>query len=245
MDELTQRQIDILTAIIKEHTETGQLVGSEILEKKYKLGVSPATIRNEMVALEKKSYLQKAHFSSGRLPSPKGYRFYINNVMKEKELSTVDEVAYKHSIWDERQKMYRMLSQASRVLAQRTGLLSLVVTNEGEIYYAGMYHLLEDEDLFTTSISKLIFERLDEINFWEEILRQIHVSHEGLYFILGTDDFRDPLFDTCASVFGDFEVNEMRGIIGVVGPKHLKFEFIAPQIRFFSQLIEDTIKDQK
>jgi len=198
-----------------------------------------------MVALEKKNYLQKAHFSSGRLPSPKGYRFFINNVMKEKELSTVDEVAYKHSIWDEREKGYRMLSQASRVLAQRTGLLSLVATNSGELYYAGTYHLLEDEDMFDNLISKQIFERLDEVNFWEEILRQTHVRQEELYFILGTDDFRDPIFDSCSSIFGDFEAEGIRGIIGVVGPKYLKFELIAPQIRFFSHLIEDMIKEQK
>src|SRR3990167_8471789 len=156
MDELTQRQIDILTAIIKEYTESGQLVGSEIIEKKYKLGVSPATIRNEMVALEKKGYLQKAHFSSGRLPSPKGYRFYINNVMKEKELSTVDEVAYKHSIWDDRQKKEKMLSQASRVLAERTGLLSLVATSSGELYYAGIGHLFDSEEFLNIAVSKLV-----------------------------------------------------------------------------------------
>ena len=68
MEDLTQRQIDILKAIIQEYTESAEAVGSEILEKKYKLGVSPATIRNEMVALAKKGYLKKSHFSSGRLP---------------------------------------------------------------------------------------------------------------------------------------------------------------------------------
>ena len=59
MEDLTQRQIDILKVIIHEYTETGGAVGSEILEKKYKLGVSPATIRNEMVELAKKGYLKK------------------------------------------------------------------------------------------------------------------------------------------------------------------------------------------
>src|SRR4051812_10416904 len=98
MEDLTQRQVDILKAIIQEYTESGGAVGSEILEKKYKLGVSPATIRNEMVALAKKGYLKKTHFSSGRAPSSKGFRFYIQHLMKEKELSTVDEVSYKNSI---------------------------------------------------------------------------------------------------------------------------------------------------
>ena len=85
MEDITQRQTEILKVIIKEYTETGEPVGSEILEKKYKLGVSPATIRNEMVLLAKNGYIKKAHFSSGRVPSAKGFRFYINKIMKEKE----------------------------------------------------------------------------------------------------------------------------------------------------------------
>ena len=111
MEDLTQRQVDILKAIIREYSETGMAVGSDILEKKYKLGVSPATIRNEMVELAKKGYLKKNHFSSGRMPSAKGFRFYIKHLMKQKELSTTDEVAYKNSIWDERAEAPRLLSQ--------------------------------------------------------------------------------------------------------------------------------------
>ena len=82
MDDITQRQTEILKAIIKEFSESGEPVGSEILEKKYKLGISPATIRNEMVSLAKNGYIKKAHFSSGRVPSAKGFRFYINKLMK-------------------------------------------------------------------------------------------------------------------------------------------------------------------
>ncbi len=243
MDELTQRQIDILTAIIKEYTESGQAVGSEIIEKKYKLGVSPATIRNEMVALEKKGYLQKTHFSSGRLPSPKGYRFFITHVMKEKELSTVDEVAYKHSIWDDREKKHRVLSQASRILAERTGLLSLVATSNGDLFYSGVGHLLEEDEFLNLDISRVICSRLDQVNFWEEILRQAAVLDEDLLYILGTDDFRDPVFESCASIFGDFQTEGTRGIIGVIGPKHIHYETIVPQVRYFSHLIQEIIKE--
>src|SRR5262245_14636819 len=142
MDTLTQRQIDILSAIIREFTETGEPVGSEILERKYKLGVSPATIRNEMVELAKKDYLKKSHFSSGRVPSAKGFRFYIKHLMKEKELSTIDEVAYKNSIWDERNEVNRLLIHATRVLAARTGLMAIAATNNGYLYYAGISNLL-------------------------------------------------------------------------------------------------------
>src|SRR3989304_6671854 len=149
MEDLTQRQVDILKAIKKEYSETGLAVGSDILEKKYKLGVSPATIRNEMVELAKKGYLKKNHFSSGRMPSAKGFRFYIKHLMKQKELSTTDEVAYKNSIWDERAEAHRLLSQSTKVLSQETGLLSLISTNLGDLYYSGVANVLTKREFFS------------------------------------------------------------------------------------------------
>src|SRR3989338_2094613 len=162
MDDLTPRQVDILKAIIKEYTETGEPVGSEILEKKYKLGISPATIRNEMVELATKGYLKKAHFSSGRVPSAKGFRFYIKHLMKEKELSTIEEVAYKNSIWDDRAEIHKLLYYTTKVLAARTGLLSITVNNDGDIYYAGVANLLNKSEFLEPGLSHTLFELLDE-----------------------------------------------------------------------------------
>ncbi|MFN4212373.1 MAG: hypothetical protein ACK4FL_00170 [Microgenomates group bacterium] len=244
MEDLTQRQVDILKAIIKEHTETGQPVGSEVLEKKYKLGVSPATVRNEMVELAKKGYLKKTHFSSGRLPSAKGFRFYIKHLMKQKDLSTTDEVSYKNSIWDVRQESHRLLSQATKVLSQKTGLLSLAVTNLGDLYYSGIANLLTQPEFYDLGLSRNLFERLDQINYWERVLDEFNKIEEEILYMLGEEDFHDPLFDVCASVFGNFEGEKIKGIIGVVGPKRMYYEIIIPQIRYFSNLIEQIIKEQ-
>jgi len=244
MDSLTQRQIDILKVIITEHTETGEPVGSEILEKKYKLGVSPATIRNEMVELTKKGYLSKGHFSSGRVPSAKGFRFYIINLMKEKELSTVDEVAYKNSVWDDRGESHKLLNQAVKVLAARTGLLSLVATDTGELYYSGVSNLLAKSEFLDLALSRNLFELLDEVNYWERVLNQFYRQESDIMYMLGSDDFKDPMFEPCASVFGEFETKNFKGIIGVVGPKRMYYDSVIPQIRYFSNLIEDIIKEE-
>lgn len=242
MDNLTQRQVDILKAIIKEYTDSGIAVGSEILEKKYKLGVSPATIRNEMVELAQKGYLKKAHFSSGRVPSAKGFRFYIKHLMKEKELSTIEEVAYKNSIWDDRQEIHKLLYHATKVLAERTGLLSITATDTGEVYYAGVANLLSKNEFADPGLSRPLFGLLDEVNFWEGILRQFYKVDEDIMYLLGAEDFRDPIFETCASVMGEFHTDRVKGIIGVVGPKRMSYDVIIPQVRYFSQLIEDVIK---
>lgn len=244
MTDLTQRQIDILKAIIKEYSESGGAVGSEILEKKYKLGVSPATVRNEMVELAKKGYLKKTHFSSGRIPSATGFRFYIKNLMKEKEMSTNDEVNYKNSIWDERSEAHRLLSQATKVLSRRTGLLSLSATNLGDVYYAGVGNLLTQPEFFDLQLSRSLFDRLDESAYWERVIDQFDKFPEEIVFMLGEDDFRDPIFESCASIFGEFEGEKIKGIIGVVGSKRMFYDVVTPQIKYFSALIEGIIKEQ-
>lgn len=244
MEDLTQRQVDILKAIIREYSDVGDAVGSEILEKKYKLGVSPATIRNEMVELARKGYLKKTHFSSGRIPSAKGFRFYIKHLMKEKELSTIDEVAYKNSIWDERDETHKLLYHATKVLAARTGLLSITATNTGDVYYSGIASLLNKDEFLDLGLSRTLFGLLDEVHFWEGILRQFYRMEDDVMYLLGEEDFRDPVFETCASVIGEFEGQKIKGIIGVVGPKRMYYEIVIPQVRYFSHLIEEIIRSQ-
>jgi len=244
MEDLTQRQIDILKSIILEYTESAEAVGSDILEKKYKLGVSPATIRNEMVELSKKGYLKKSHFSSGRIPAAKGFRFYIKNLMKEKELTTTDEVTYKNSIWDERTEEHRLLQHAAKVLSQRTGMLSLVATNLGDVYYSGVSHLLSKPEFLDLALSRMLFDRLDEAAFWERIIDQFGRMQEEVFFMLGEEDFHDPMFNSCASVFGEFQGQKIKGIIGVVGSKRMYYEVVTPQIKYFSSLIEEIIRSQ-
>jgi len=244
MEDLTPRQVDILRSIIQEYTESGDPVGSEILEKKYKLGVSPATVRNEMVSLAKKGYLKKTHFSSGRIPSAKGFRFYIQHLMKTKDLSTTDEVSYKNSIWDERNQAHRLLQQATKVLAQKTGLLSLSTTNVGDIYYSGIANLLNKPEFFDISLSRNFFTLLDQQNYWERILDRFFNFDEDILYMLGEEDFKDPSFESCGSVFGEFEGNKIKGIIGVVGPKRMYYDEISPQIRYIAHLLGDIVKQQ-
>src|SRR5258708_5482937 len=114
MNELTQRQIEILKSLIEEYIETADPVGSETLEKKHNLTASPATIRNEMVRLTNLGYLKKAHISSGRIPTPQALKFYVNQLMKEKELSVTEEVGVKKKVWDLRKKKKKSLQKLTK-----------------------------------------------------------------------------------------------------------------------------------
>ena len=89
--ELSSRQETILLAIIKTYLDTGEPVGSRTISKYTDLNLSSATIRNEMADLEEMGYIMQPHTSAGRIPSDKGYRFYVDHLMADKERE-VDEM---------------------------------------------------------------------------------------------------------------------------------------------------------
>ena len=89
--DLDDRKIKILNAIIQTYLYTGEPVGSRTISKFTDLNLSSATIRNEMSDLEDMGYIVQPHTSAGRIPSDKGYRFYVDNLMKEK-IAEVDEM---------------------------------------------------------------------------------------------------------------------------------------------------------
>lgn len=95
-DKLTDRQRAVLALVVRQYTETAQPVGSKAVVEQYGLGVSPATIRNEMAFLEEQGYLMHPHTSAGRVPTEMGYRFFVENLMGEARLPENEQMLIRH-----------------------------------------------------------------------------------------------------------------------------------------------------
>jgi heat-inducible transcriptional repressor len=93
---LTERQSRILELVIREYVESADPVGSQYIGRKHQLSISPATIRNEMAELEDQGYLTHPHTSAGRLPTGKGYRFYVETLMHEEEVPWETQQTIRH-----------------------------------------------------------------------------------------------------------------------------------------------------
>ena len=90
-NELNERKRKVLWAVVQDYADTAEPVGSRTIAKKYNLGVSSATIRNEMQDLEDEGYLEQPHTSAGRIPSIKGYRFYVDWLMQPAPVSSEEK----------------------------------------------------------------------------------------------------------------------------------------------------------
>lgn len=124
---LNERKKHILRAIVDDYISTAEPIGSKTIAKKYDLGVSPATIRNEMADLEAQGYITNLHASSGRIPSAKGYRFYVDDLltlgnMPEEEIAFINN-GYKDAI----SSMEDVFKQTARIISQLTKNVSIIL----------------------------------------------------------------------------------------------------------------------
>ncbi|MGL5820638.1 MAG: heat-inducible transcriptional repressor HrcA [Sarcina sp.] len=124
-----ERKLKILQAIISDYIATGEPVGSRTIAKKYDLGISPATIRNEMADLEDMGLLEQPHTSAGRVPSSKGYRLYVDRIMQYERLSRDEELKIKSQLVEShRTEIDSLIHEVSSLLSELTNLTCLVNT---------------------------------------------------------------------------------------------------------------------
>lgn len=123
--ELNERKLKILEAIISNYLDTAEPVGSRTISKSYNLGVSPATIRNEMSDLEDLGFIMQPHTSAGRIPSDKGYRLYVDMLMNA-EKQTEKHHEYMNELVSSAGRIENLLREIATVIAKETNLTALV-----------------------------------------------------------------------------------------------------------------------
>lgn len=241
MHDLTQRQIQILKSLIEEYIETADAVGSETLEKKHNLSASPATIRNEMVHLTDLGYLKKPHTSAGRIPTPQGMKFYVKQLMKEKELSVAEEVALKEQVWDYREREQRFLREVVRSLAEKTGALAVATTEGGDIFAAGYANILDMPEFYDIDITKNLLLALDQVETIKAICQTMQ-GDDDIHVLVG-EDLAPSLQGPYGFVFTKYTTPLAEtGEIGVLGPSRLHYTSVVPVVRYFGGLIEEIAK---
>ena len=230
---LTARQTQILKSLIDEYIETAEPVGSEALEKKYNFGVSPATIRNEMAQLKKLGYLKQPHTSAGRVPTPDAIKFYIDQLMEEKQMSLTDEVRVKEEVWDVRKNIDDLIHEATQSLAHRTGTLAVATTDEGKVWHAGYANLLTNPEFADLELTTNLFLLIEEAGKIQKIFLETMTGIAPVEIVFSED--LDILKISVVSFCGSrFRVGDHVGAIGVVGPARLKYPTIVPTLRYFS-----------
>lgn len=229
---IDERKIKILQAIIQDYISTGEPVGSRTIAKRYDLGVGSATIRNEMADLEELGYLEQPHTSSGRVPSSKGYRLYVDSLMEESKLSLDEELRIKEYVINS--AMYevdKIVKEACSLLSELTNLtvvvqtpsvkksyiksiqllkvdssnlVSVIVTDNGLIKNHRIRVNVMPDDISLNQINDILNQRLKNLNI-EEI--NLEVINDLRTMLVGYDDLFNAILPALYETLKSKDVN--------------------------------------
>lgn len=240
MIDLTARQIQILRAVIEEYINTAEPVGSDTIDKKFNIGVSPATIRNEMVYLTRQGYLRKTHTSAGRVPTPLAMRLYVNELMKERELTVADEVSAKEKVWENRAEVDDLLHVITKVLAERTHSLGIALTQDKVVFHAGYANLLNMPEFYDIEVMRHVLSLIEETNLLQELF-DYGASENPIRVVYGAE-LGNKFLNPIGLVYMTIDTPEGKCNLGVMGSPRFDYPYVMPMMRYLKSLIQELVE---
>jgi len=236
---MTPRQQKLLKAITDEFIETAQAVGSVNLANKYRLGISPATIRNEMADLVDQGYLMKAHTSSGRIPTNLGFKFFINSLLEQlDEIFEEDQQLYEE-FFQIRFDKDQLLRKAVELLSEISGNTSLILLNN-KLYFSGLANLTRQPEFQSMKYMAKILNLLEDKRMLSKVFETDRNKSEVM-IIVGADSGW-AFLERAAVIFGLLKMygNE-KGYIAIIGPNRMNYQKILPVFNYVTKSLNKVV----
>ena len=218
---MNKRQQEILAAIIEEYTDSAVPVGSKVLVEKYGFDISPATIRNDMVSLEKDGFLYQPHVSAGRIPTDKGYKYFVEEIMADTELSLKDQKKLQVELLKLRAQHQRLSRTTAKLLSGMSGNLA-ISTMEKDFSDFGIRELLEKPEFQEVDEFCKIVEALDFIDENVDFILKNVKEGETKIFIGKVNPIKG--INNCSMVVSPYTTKSGdKGVLAIIGPKRMKY----------------------
>ncbi len=236
MEERLQK---ILSFIIEEYTTSAVPVGSKALAEKYIKDLSPATIRNDMAELEKEGYLYQPHTSAGRIPTDKGYRYFVSEIMPAQELSLSEQKKMQAELLKLKAQNVRLSRSTAKLLSSLSG--SLAVTGiEKEFYDFGIKELLDNPEFREIDEFCKVAEALDYIDEnIDTLLQKIKVGETKIF--IGKEN---PIkgISNCSMIVSPYETTGgEKGLLAIIGPKRMKYAKNKSLMEYMKKILSSSV----
>lgn len=254
---LDQRKRRILGAVIHEYIGSAQPVASETLVRRWGLKVSSATVRNELAELEERGLLTHPHTSAGRMPTARGYRFFIESLMEEPDLEPDERMMVRHQFHQFQQALLdasEWSRLAASVLARLCASASLVTAPQPEearprtpasvplpeVYHDGVLYLLEQPEFSSVAALRELLALLEDRFRLREVLPALEQGEVRV--VIGEENQLEPL-RPFSLVFGRYGAGgRLAGYMGVVGPTRMDYARSIGAVRYVGALMSELLR---
>ncbi len=228
-----------MAAVIDEYIETAAPVSSSALAEKYDFDLSPATLRFEMTELERNDYLFQPHTSAGRIPTNKGFRYFVDLLMKERKLSLKEQRILQAELLKSEIKNKILMRTATKMLSAMSENLAVSgLANSNDFYESGIGQLLSQPDFNDLeSVAKVaemidcLTESLEEFSFQQknDSAAAVYIGEENPIF--QTDDY-SMIISSCR--FG----SNKKGFLAIIGPKRMDYARNVSLVDYIGKILD-------
>jgi len=226
---MNQRQAKLLKDIVENHIRQAQPVGSKLLAGRFQL--SSATIRNEMVELEKEGFIYQPHTSAGRVPTEKGYKYYLENFLDTDKVLPKRVRDFLNQFRGEVEGEL-LVKRLAKALAEISDNGVIVGFGPWNVYYTGLSNLFAQPEFSEVDLVREFSQIVDHL---DEVMADIFEQVEGLHIYVGSDN---PFGSYCSLVINEFFTQQDRGVIGILGPMRMDYQKNYSLLNYISQLID-------
>ena len=223
--KITERQTEILNRLIQEYIDSARPVSSQLLEKKYDFSICPAMIRIEMQKLTDKGFIYQPHTSAGRVPTDKGYRFFVDNLLAhrslgegglKKEISELEDIFQKAG-----KDIFKVASRLTKFLAEQSSNFTILNLLERDFFWKeGWEEILQEPE----------FEEKDSISHFTELLESFEENIENLKInseikvYIGKENPFSKNKDFSIIISKCHLPKKEEGILSILGPKRMAYD---------------------
>lgn len=237
---MNTRQQQVLSALVELYTRTAIPVGSQALLKHFEFPVSSATLRNDMVELEEEGYLYQPHTSAGRIPTDQGYRFYVEEMMGDEDLSREEQHRLQKELLIMKTKQARLGRSTTKLLAALSGNLAVSgLVDKDEFYDFGMKELMEKPEFQEIDELCRVVETLDSLDEKLETIMVKLKDGETRIFIGEENPIKE--ISNCSMVVAPYQSDEGQGILAIIGPKRMDYAKNKSLIEYMKKLLGSSL----
>jgi transcriptional regulator of heat shock response len=205
--------------------------------------LSPATIRNEMADLEAMGLIVQPHTSAGRIPTDLGYRYYVDHLMKSRQLTTREDEIISEGLKTIHNDVEEALHSTLKVLSHLLEYASVVATlnNKPRVYASGFAHMLKQPEFSNLDFTRHVMEVVEEEDLMAEMVKE-YTTQKGVTIRIGSENKFKEVKD-CSVVMSAYEMkNAASGGIGVVGPTRMGYARVAGILESISRRLDNILE---
>lgn len=236
---MDKRKEQILGAIVKEYTRTARPVSSGLLCDKNYFEVSPATVRAEMLNLEKEGYLEQPHVSAGRIPSEKAYRYFVDNLIniKNGSLNQKEKDYIKSEIDIDSDNPHSLSRQIAGVIANVSDNFALSeIINTGEFFRAGFSKLFEMPEFYEYDRIFRIVSVFDEFERYLDMIFK-DVFEESPKIVIGRENLIEDIYDETIITVNYPLPGGYNGAAAIIGPTRMRYDKNIALMEYISEFM--------